>query len=70
MCEEMIFPLPMGKNDRTLGQHFFPRAVEISFLHIKGCGNAIPVRNEEISPCNFTINPLKNHRILKKKIFE
>ena len=22
-------------------------------------GNAIPVRNEEISPCNFSINPLK-----------
>ena len=23
--------------------HFFPRAVEISFLHTKSCGNAIPI---------------------------
>ena len=28
-------------------------------------GNAISVRNEGLTPCNFKINPLKNHRILK-----
>ena len=39
--------------------YFFPRAVEISFLYIKGCGNAIPVRNEDISPPKFSINLLK-----------
>ena len=42
----------------------------ILFLNTKGCGHAIPVRNEEISPCNFSINPLKNLRILKKKIMK
>ena len=35
LCEEMIFILPSGKN-----YHFFPCAVEISFLHTKVCGNA------------------------------
>ena len=35
-------------------------------LQTKGCGNVIPVRNEVISPYKFTINPLKNHHILKK----
>ena len=43
--------------------------ISTSFLFTKGCRNAIPVRNEEISPCKYSINPLKNHRILKK-IFE
>ena len=38
------------------GHNFFPR---VSFLHTKGYGNAIHVRNEEISLCNFSINPLK-----------
>ena len=32
--EEMIFPLPSKKN------HFIPWAVEISFLHSKGCVNS------------------------------
>ena len=43
-------------------------SVEIghSFLHTKECGNAFPVRNEWISPCNFPINPLNNPKILKK----
>ena len=37
-----------GKNDglRYEVHHFFPCAVEISFLHTKVCGNAIPeIRN-------------------------
>ena len=34
LCEEMIFLLHKGKN------HFFPCAVEISFLHTKVCRNA------------------------------
>ena len=34
-----VFPqLCMVRN-----HHFFPRAVKISFLHTKGCGNAIPI---------------------------
>ena len=33
----------------------------------KSNGNAIPVRNEGISPSNFSINLLKYLRILKKK---
>ena len=45
----------------TSVNHIFPWAVEISFLTTKGCWNAIPVRNEDISLCNFSINPLKNH---------
>ena len=44
------------------------------FLYLKqfrkGRGNTIPVRNEGISPCNFSKNPLKNYRILKKKLME
>ena len=53
---------------RTSDNHFFPWAVEISVFHTNGYGNAIPVRNEEISPCNFSINPLKNQHILKKQV--
>ena len=34
------------------------------------CGNAIPVRKKGILPCNFLINPLKNNRILKKKLLK
>ena len=41
--------------------------MEISFLHTNGLGNAIPVRNEEISLCIFSINPLKIHHVSKKK---
>ena len=50
LCEELIFPLHKGKDDRLIYEViiFLPRAVEISFLHTKGCRNAIPVRNEEI----------------------
>ena len=44
----------------------FPWAMEISFLHTKGCGIAISVRNEEISPYNISIYPLINHHISKK----
>ena len=37
-------------------------------IHILLCEEMIfPVRNKRILPCNFSINPLKNHRILKKK---
>ena len=43
----------------VLGYHFYQRALEISFLQTKGGGNAISVRNEEISPSNFSIDPLK-----------
>ena len=43
--------------------------MEILFLH-KGFGNAIPVRNEVILPCIFSINPLKNHRRLKQKLIK
>ena len=50
-----------GKNHISLEQW------KISFLHTKRCGNAILVRNEGISPHNFSINPLKIHRILNKK---
>ena len=32
---------------------------------MKGCRNAIPIRNEGISTCNFSINLLKTHLILK-----
>ena len=39
-------------------------------LHKKGCGNVIPVKNEQISPCNFSINPLLNYCIFKKKTNE
>ena len=57
----MIFPLPKGKKILTQvqGHNFFLMALEISFLHTKGWGNAITVRNKEISPCNFSIYPLK-----------
>ena len=48
---------------RTSVNNFFPWAVAILFLHTKGCGNAIPVKYEEISPCIFSINQLKNQRI-------
>ena len=41
-----------------------PSAVEIQFLHTQACGNAIPVRNEEISPYNFSIIPLKKTNII------
>ena len=57
---EMAFPHPfMWRNDITtdhgkkwwpiyyLIQSFFPWAVEISFLHTKGCGNAIPIIKEK-----------------------
>ena len=37
LCEEMIIPLPKGKLLTEKGQKFFPRAVEISFLHTKEC---------------------------------
>ena len=66
--EEIIFSLHKGNNNWTEVRvhHFFLRAEEISFLHTKECGNAIPVGNKGISPCSFSINTLKNHRILKK----
>ena len=32
----------------------------------EGFRNEIPVTNDEISPCNFSINPLKSYRIFKK----
>ena len=37
------------------------------FINFTSILNAILVRNEEITPCNFLINPLKIHGILKKK---
>ena len=46
---------------------FFPEGSGNSISSHKRCANAIPVRNEEFSPCNFSINPLKNRHILKKK---
>ena len=49
---------------------YFPWAVEISFLHTKRCGNVIPVRNEEISPYNFSINPLKKSSYINEKVNE
>ena len=63
LCGEMIFPLPKEKNDwlSYVVIIFFHKALGISFLPTKGCGNAIPVRNEEILPWNFLINPLKYH---------
>jgi hypothetical protein len=39
--------IPTAQGTEVQGLNFFlPRAVEISFLHTKGCGNSIPVRNE------------------------
>ena len=76
LCDEIIFPLPSGKKVmdwgtkgwlRTSVQHFLPLAVEIPFLHSKVCENAIPVRNEGISVCNISINPLKNYQKFKKE---
>ena len=55
-----------SKQQSLLWLVYIPRAVEILFLHTKECWNVIPVRNEEISPCNFS-SPLKNHRILKEE---
>ena len=48
-----------GKNSYCNSQKNprIPRAVDILFPHTKGCGNAIHIRNEKISPCNFSINP-------------
>ena len=37
-----------GGGKKVRGHKFFPRAVEISFLDTRGCGNAIPVKNEGI----------------------
>ena len=47
----------------TLRSHYYikPKIHSRSIRIIKGCGNDIPVGNEEIS-----INPFKNHQILKK----
>ena len=55
LYEEIIFQLHKGKKlwTEVKDHHYFPRAVEIAFLHTKGCGDAIPIRNERISPCNF-----------------
>ena len=61
MCEEMI---KRKKMTSYLSQSFFPLGLKIPFLHTKGCGHDIQVRNEEIKANNFSINPFK------KKSFE
>ena len=38
LCEEMMFPLPKGKND---GLRYEVINFSRAFLHTKGCGNAI-----------------------------
>ena len=55
-------------NELLKGSDFY--LIKMGHFHIffceVGCGNVFSVRNEEISPCNCSINSLKN-RLSKKK---
>ena len=49
----------------TSFHHFFPRAVELSFLHTRGCGNAIPIIIMVFKSSKYPF-PLKWRRFLWK----
>ena len=56
--------------DRCMRSSFFPEGSGNIISSHNGCVNAIPVINEEISPCNFSINQLIIILKIKEKINE
>ena len=49
------------------GHNVLPRALKKSFLRTKLCGNAIPDRNEEISPFIFFNKSIKKSSYIKEE---